>query len=74
MRRAIVMTRPTGLWHARPMDERSPKRVEDFTRPFLVVAFFLLFFSLVVVWEIWGYNRALALGGALWLALRVTSP
>ncbi|TCP21269.1 hypothetical protein [Rhodovulum adriaticum] len=55
------------------MDDRPQRRVENYTVPFLIVAGVFLFFALLVVWELWGYNRALALALALWVALRVTS-
>ncbi|TCP41767.1 hypothetical protein [Rhodovulum marinum] len=53
------------------MSDRPVKRVEDYTRPFLVTGFFALFTLLFLIWAAWGYHRALALGAALWLVLRL---
>lgn len=55
------------------MPQRPVRPVENFTRSFLVTAFVLLFSVLFVVWAAFGYGWALALAGAIWLVLRLTS-
>lgn len=47
------------------MRDDHPGRVEDYTIPFLVMAYLVLVMVLVGVWGIWGYAIALMLSAAL---------
>lgn len=47
----------------------QPGRVEDFTKPFLSVAFVLLFMGMFTVWAIYGYLVALLLGLSVHVAI-----
>ncbi|TCO70881.1 hypothetical protein [Rhodovulum euryhalinum] len=47
------------------MRDRPVTPVENFTRPFLVTGFLALFTLLVLVWALWGYGWALAVGAGL---------
>lgn len=53
------------------MSDRPVTPVENFTRPFLVTGFLALFTFFILIWALWGYARALAIGAAIWLVLRL---
>ncbi|MEX5726873.1 hypothetical protein Ga0609869_000226 [Rhodovulum iodosum] len=44
------------------MRERPVRPVENYTKPFLVMAYVVVFTLLLLVWDIWGYATALILG------------
>lgn len=44
------------------MQERPVRSVENYTRPFLVMAYVVVLTLLLLVWDIWGYLSALCAG------------
>ena len=49
-------------------DDGRPGAAPDYTTAFLVSAFMVVWFALLVIWAIWGL---LAAGGVSWVADRV---
>lgn len=52
------------------MRDFHPKRVEDYTNPFLVMAFVCLFTALILVWGFYGYGKALMVALIVHLLIR----
>lgn len=51
-------------------EQHFPKRVENYTNPFLVMALVIVFTALVLMWGFYGYGRALGLALVLHLLIR----